>query len=354
MARPRIIIADTDINYLVPLQLKFAEEFLGKIDLEIITDPEYFHTLFVTPQKADVMVVSEDLYDSSLQRHSIGNVFLMVEQYDAEEEETGDLNVTRIFKYTSIKEIFNEIIGRSSETLRIDAETKKDPQIVLVCSAAGGVGKTTVALGLAACLTQNYKRVLYINASWLQTFQRLMKNPTAVTASDVYAKLANPSANLYESIKHVLRKELFTYLPPFKASLIALGLEFSIYEKLATSAKKSNDFDFVIVDVDSEFDNEKISLMEVADKVVIVTSQNAASVYATNAMVSNMNGASNEKYVFICNDFDDLADNALISPALTPKFSVSEYIEHITHYDSLKAEEFAVSSGMKKSAFLVI
>lgn len=31
----------------------------------------------------------------------------MVEQY--EEEQTGDLNVVRLFKYTSINEIFNEL-----------------------------------------------------------------------------------------------------------------------------------------------------------------------------------------------------------------------------------------------------
>lgn len=42
MARPRIIIADTDVNYILSLQLKFVEEFFEKIDLEIITDRNYF------------------------------------------------------------------------------------------------------------------------------------------------------------------------------------------------------------------------------------------------------------------------------------------------------------------------
>ena len=31
MARPRIIIADTDVNYILSLQLKFVEEFFEKI-----------------------------------------------------------------------------------------------------------------------------------------------------------------------------------------------------------------------------------------------------------------------------------------------------------------------------------
>lgn len=66
MSRPRIIIADTDVNYIQSLQLKFIEEFFEKIDLEIITEREYFDELFSVPQKAEILVVSEDLYESSL------------------------------------------------------------------------------------------------------------------------------------------------------------------------------------------------------------------------------------------------------------------------------------------------
>ena len=96
MAKARVIIADTDINYIIPLQLKFAEEFLDAIDLEIITDRRYFEESFATPQKADILVISEELYDASLQRHNISNIFLMTEQY--EENQTAELNINRIFK----------------------------------------------------------------------------------------------------------------------------------------------------------------------------------------------------------------------------------------------------------------
>lgn len=349
MAKHRIIIADTDISYVIPLQLKFVEEFFEQIDIEIITDKEYFEKLFCSPQKAEILIVSEEMYSSDLQKHNISHLFLMTEKY--EDESTGELNVNRIFKYTSIKEIFNEIIGKSS--LKSEAK-EKESQIVVVYSAVGGAGKTTVALGMAACLTQNYKRVLYINASWLQSFQRMLGNQTVLSSHEVYSKISGNSEALYDEIKFSMRKELFTYMPPFRASLMSLGLSFSVYEKIAKSAKSSGDFDFVIVDADSEFDDEKASLIGIADKVIVVTKQNAASVYATNVLVSNMNGANTDKYIFICNDFDKDDDNALIAPDTTPKFTVSEYIEHIPHYDNLKAEELVASSGIKKASFLVL
>ena len=50
MARPRVIVADTDESYVIPLQKKFAELFADKIDLEIITDKDYFNQLFSLSQ----------------------------------------------------------------------------------------------------------------------------------------------------------------------------------------------------------------------------------------------------------------------------------------------------------------
>ena len=99
MAKPRIMIADTDENYIIPLQLKFIEEFFEKIDLEVVTDPDYFRELFLTPQQVDILIVSEELYEPSIQRHNIAHVFLMTEEY--EEDQTADLNVNCIFKYTN-------------------------------------------------------------------------------------------------------------------------------------------------------------------------------------------------------------------------------------------------------------
>lgn len=352
MAKPRIIIADTDVSYIIPLQLKFVEDFFEKIDLEIITEETYFETLFSTPQKADILIISEDLYSQAMQRHNISHIFVMNEQY--EEDQTADLNVNHIFKYTSIKEIFNEITGKSADVLKIKKDGKQETQVVLFYSAGGGTGKTTAAMGVSASLTKNYKKVLYINASRLQVFQHMLSNHSAITEAGVYAKLSAMSENLYSEIKHVIRKELFSYLPPFKASLMSLGLHYSVYEKIIVSAKKSGEYDFIVVDADVAFDEKKAVLLDLADKVIVVTNQSLSSVLATNILVSNINGISNEKYMFICNDFDKEEDNALISPNVSLKFSVSEYIEHFRHYEKMKPDDFSKESSIQKTAFLII
>ena len=352
MAKPRVIIADSDINYIVPLQLKFAEDFFEKIDLEIITDSGYFRELFQSPQHADILIVSEGLYDQTLQRHNITHIFLMTEQF--EEGQTGDLRINYIFKYTSIKEIFNEIIGNSADVLKLQHKKNQETQVVLVCSASGGTGKTTVALGMAASLTKNYKRVLYINAAHLHSFQYLLESPAPITSSEVYAKLTMAGEDIYPQIKHVIRKELFSYLPPFKAALMSLGLSYSVYEQIIRSAKKSGEFDFILVDADVSFDEDKARLISLSDRVVVVTNQSMAAVSATNVLVANVNGMSGDKYIFLCNDFRKDADNALISPNLTLKFSVSDYIEHFCYTEQLKPEGLSKESSIQRAAFLII
>ncbi len=353
MARPRVIVADTDMNYILPLQLKFAKDFFDKIDLEIITEAEYFQRLFLEAQKADLLLVSDRLYDETLQRHDITNIFVMTEQYEAEES-TGGRNVTRIFKYTSIKEIFNVIVSKSMEILTGTAISKKASQIVLVCSACGGTGKTTVALGVSACLTLNYKKVLYLNADRMQTFQYGLENDAPIMENDVYTKLSEPSENVYNEIKHVVRKELFSYLPPFKAALMSLGLSYSVFGIIAKSAKHTGEYDYVVIDADTVFDEEKAELIQMADRVIVVTTQRKSSVYATNVLVSNVNGMNDEKYIFICNDFKKEEYNALVSEDVPMKFSVSDYIEHIYDYDSMKCGDFSNILGIQKTAFLVL
>ncbi|MCI3924744.1 AAA family ATPase [Paenibacillus sp. TRM 82003] len=350
MNKPRIIIADTDEKYISPLQLKFVEEYFDKVNLEIVTSETYFEELFSTPQKVDILVVSESLYRADLQRHNISHTFIMTEQY--EKEQAADLAGIRIFKYTSVKVIFNEIVGNSSGVLQPKSGSQNDCKIMLVYSASGGVGKTTLALGMSLCLTKSYKRVLYINAARLQYFQHLLENKSPITASDIYVKLAGADERIYPEIEHAIRREVFHYLPPFKASLMSLGLPYSIYETIARSAKASKEYDYIMIDADPAFDEDKARLLSIADKVVIVTKQTGASVYATNVLAGNIDGVDSEKYVFVCNDFDKEETNALLSPE--NRFAVNDYIRRFEHYDQMKCEDFSKDGGVQRMSFLVV
>lgn len=347
--KPRIIIADIDINYIIHLQQKFIEEYFEEIDLEIITDVNYYRQFFSSPQKADILIVAEGLYASNIQIHNIKDIFLMTEQ----NTDNNIPNVNPIYKYTSIKEIFNVIIGKSFSAFGTSNVKKNESKIVLVYSACGGVGKTTIALGISAVLNNDYKRVLYLNASRLQSFQTLISNVSQISNPTAYSKLASGSENIYSDIKAEIRNEGFSYIPSFRAALLSLNIKYSVFKDIALSAKQSGDYDYIIIDADTVFDDDKTKLIDIADKVVIVTKQSKASVFATNSLISNINGADGDKYIFICNDFDTAKPNILLSTDIANRFTVNDYVKHLSHCEQLTANDLAKEKEIQKIAVLV-
>lgn len=351
MAKPRIILADTDIDYLMKLQHKFVSEYFEKIDLEVISNPVYLMETFSKPQRADILVVSEDLYSSNLQRHTIQHIFLLTE--NGEEGGTGSLNVKKVPKYTSIKEIFNEITGKAAFVLNFRNSEKKDPELLVVTSGAGGTGKTTMALGIAACLAKEYKKVLYVNADDLQCFGHFLENPGPISSNEIYSRLGGYCDNPYREIRHLIRTEHFSYVPPCKAAFISLGLDSGIMVDLAFQAKKSGDYDYVVVDTNNLFDEKKTRLLNEADKVMVVTGQGRHSALATNALISSIHGVSNERYIFICNDFRQDEENAYTRQDLNLNYWINEYVEHIKGYDQMTISDFADQTGIKRAVYLL-
>ena len=352
MSRPRVIIADTDEQYIIPFLFKFINEFFEQIDFEIITDREYFSELFMRPQKAAVLIISDSMYQPDLKKHNISKVFILTEQY--EENNTSDLDVVRIFKYTSIKTVFGEIIGKCAEILDVVNSGKKDTQIIMVTSANGGTGKTTVAIGLSAALAQNYKRVLYVNATNLQSFSHMLDNSVMISEPEVYVKLSEASDSIYYDIKHVVNREVFDYLPPFKAVLLSLGLSSSIFCKIVTSVQRSRDYDYIIVDSEAGLSEDKAELMELANKVIFITNQSVASVHATNLLVSNINGIHSEKYCFLCNNSKLHKEQSSLCEKMTLKYSECDCVKYIDGIEDMSVEELCQQETIAKLAYLVM
>ena len=132
-----------------------------------------------------------------------------------------------------MREIFNEITGRCKDTLYAEQDAGKETKIILITSASGGVGKTSVAFGLCRCLERNYKKTLYVNADRLQSFQWMLENGEPIRDASVYAGLSGNLGNVYRIVRHVIRKEGFSYLPPFKAALMSLGIPYRVFALLA-------------------------------------------------------------------------------------------------------------------------
>lgn len=300
MSRPTVILADEDEQYISALELKFLEELYEKIDLVVITDPEYFKTFFSAPQKAEILVVSEGLYDSSLKRHDINHVFVLAEQQTG--GTTEDLSINKIYKYTSIKEIFNEIIGKGGSVFAAENSGKHETEVVLFYSAAGGAGTTSLALAFADSVSRNYKRVLYLSVGSVPSFQCCLKN-RAFLPGEACRIFRDNTSKIYHDMKPYLRNEGFSYLPPFHATPDSLGLKQTSYLGFLDAAKASKNFDYIVVDAESGIDAFRAALIQKSNKVVIVTQQDELSTVKTDFLLRNIDCRDNEKFIFVCNKY---------------------------------------------------
>ena len=351
MAKPKIVLVDNDEKYLIPLELKIIEELYEKIDLEIITNASYFNEFFSSPKKIDILVISEDLFNEEIQRQNINHMFVLTEQ--SQKDSTGDLSINKIYKYTSVKEIYNEIIYNSNSNLFVEKKESKGSKVILVYSPIGGCGKTTVAIGISACLAQSFKKVLYINAEPLQTFQYFLTNK-GFLSSDLYKQLRTSNTSMYDSIKVNVRNEIFSYIPPFSSSLSSLNVDFAIYKNLIMQIKQSQDYDFIIVDVSSEFTDDKAELISLAEKVIVLTQQDNYSVMKTEALLNNINCSDEEKFIFVCNKYNKTVFNAIVSSNYVHRVKVSEYISFQDGIDSQSIEKMTQNDDFSRLTYMFI
>ena len=297
MSKPLIIIADTDELYLTNLERKFLEEFDDQIDLEIISDADYFEKRFETPLSVEILVVSEKLYSSSLQKHNISNVCVLVEEHD--NGSTEDLSVNKVYKYLGIRELFNELTYQSREALTDSQTTENITRIISFYSAIGGTG------------------------------------------------------HMYEDIRFTLHKEGFSYLPPFSTTLDARNLDFTIYRKIIQNAKESGEYDFIIIDVEAGYSRWRIQLLQDSDKVMLITLQDDVSTNKMRYITQCLDFGDNEKYMVICNKYNEKNENQYFQSELQTRFSIKEYIDEIST-PLVTTRQLAQLNGIEKMSYMFI
>ena len=348
MNKPLIVLVDTDATYLIPLEEKLTEELFGQADLEIITDQGYFAEYFSTPRTIDTLIVAESLYSAELMRHNIATTFVLSEDSSSD---VGTDNVTRIFKYSSTKEIYNQIIYKNKD-IKKSQVSHKETQVIVVSSPIGGSGKTTVAMALSLSLARNHKRVLFVSLDTMQSFSYYLGNKSPVASGMTKAATA-PEAKLFETIMPYIRSEAFYYLPPFAHNIITVGLDYSFYSKFVNAAKKSKEYDYIVVDTSLEFDDTRADLIKNADKVIMIILQDLVSTSKTEFMIQNIDCRNTDKFVFVCNKFRRDINNDYINSPVGQQFILSEYIDELPVFLGGSIENYADLNGIKNMGYIL-
>lgn len=346
MKKPVIILADTDYGYLEALEIKYIERFGSQIEMEVITEPAYFAAFFSVQREADVLVVSEDLYNDELKKHDIAKIVILGEDIRQAAFNDGTVYVD---KYSNLKDIVNEstydLVLKKTESGKLGGQ----PKIVTVCSASGGAGVTTVALGLCRSLAERHKRVLYLNSESMQYFHYYL-NDRVCLDTEACRLMRQAGPNLYGAVRAFIRTEGFSFLPPLPAAAELLQISPETYRKLAEQAKESGEYDYIVVDTENVCSVSASALIARSDCVLIIMRQDEISVEKTKILEQNMDCSDKEKFMFVCNCYDTAQESALKKN--NGGRYISAYIRKITGRVTLEALE--KSEGIESLTYLLL
>ena len=297
MAKPIFVLADLNREYLQSLEIKLLETYKDRIDLEVIDDSQYLEAFLSRTKRIDILIIAEDLYRRFSLQGDIGIVYKLSEENSpAPPDGTA---VKTLFKYLNIQKIFGEIEYGARQFVTAAKGQAEKTKIIVVYSALGGIGKTTIALGLCASLVNNHKKVLYVDAENLQDFSFYLSEKEALHSRA--SSVLSSGNDLFNGLRPYIRNEGFDYLPALRMAASSMDVPLESFRQYVIECKKHVEYDYIVIDTDSVFSEEKDELLQMADRVVLIVQEGNYSKYKTDLLINNFASMDGKKYLAVCN-----------------------------------------------------
>ena len=342
---PHVVIVDPSPDYAARLESKFLSAMRTSIELEVITDQIYYQQYFSASTDIDVLLVSEGLYSPELARQDIRRLFILTEEPKTDVEPPQ--GATYIYKYTNQSHVFNQAMGpylRQGGTAR-----GGKAKVLLFFSPVGGSGKSTLAAGVAAALQEAGSRVLAIDAEYLQEWGALFPAVKHATGQAAIA-LARGEGSPYEAMRSYVVHDAVDVLAPMPANIMTYGIDFGVYAHLVEAARDSGEYDYVVVDTDSTFNTDKVSLLDSADSVIMTTSSGLGALRRCASVIEGLDNEGRERCHLIANAWQGRMDHTAEVKGLPAVEARVAYNQKICELD---ASELSRVDDIRTVSYLV-
>jgi len=230
----------------------------------------------------------------------------------------GFTNVSSIYKYKAANKIAGDIIDSFTKAGNIITKTKeKTTKTVAVYSASGNVGKTSVALGICTICSYSGLSVFYLNLEQFQSTGIFFPTNIEYSISDIIYYAKERDKNLITKISTMSCKDTASNMNYFKEA----NNSFEINELLPQdikfiidTMKDCGQYDLVVIDMDSQLNENAIKLFEIADEILYVFTDEEICLHKTKMLLDSINLLSNR---FVQNTF--LAQKFLYVANKVPK-----------------------------------
>lgn len=321
----RLLLATGDVDYIDHLSRVLLERHANVFDVTVCSDVNYLSEI-LSKGTFDVALLEGDM----LSLPGFRKVQMSLLLWDEAEELPDEAKeYERIRKYQRISAICSQITQRYAAVSGGRSGYRAGrAKITAVWSPTGGVGKTTVALALAAKRASEQKNTVYFSLEPFSSNAVFFKEP-GKTISTVFEKMDGNVPLLFQSISQEdAMTGIHYYGQPNNYDDISILTEEDMEELLESCAEGADE---VVVDLGSYYSKPLRKALLLADQVFLVVNGSPVSYakYEQFRTQHNLYAEIREKIIVVANQGARIAatenETVLSLPNVETDDSVSTY-----------------------------
>lgn len=271
MARLNVVIADDDKQYINRL-VGYITEKNNNFNISCFTEKGSL-LKYITGQtnKIHILIFSEKMYSEELRNNRIDLMLVLDNGIGC-----GLPGIKKINKYQSATEFINTILMEYSETTGDMSSIKNDmvetSRIIGVYSPVGGCGKTTIAIMLSKGIAAYGKKVLYLNYEGVSSVAQVFKGTGRHNMSEVFLAAKTRKANVALKVMQCKETDAESGIDFISSPECATEYGEMLpneLRRIVADIKTAEQYDFVVVDMNSGYNNDVIEVMEECDRLLI-------------------------------------------------------------------------------------
>lgn len=281
MHRLKVILADPDSLYVDRLSDYINSSFVSRIKLVSCTRKVILeHYLQASFDEYDILLINRGFFDEESEIYKKTKFKILL----TEEKDNPVAGNDCLYKYQTGDSLVKQILDLyyNSNDVRVTTAGCKLTQIISVFSPAGGVGKTSVALGLATYLSQSGKNIFVLSFESLNSISCAFRSSGSDGFTKVLLSLSDNAQLIparVEMYKSKGQDPAISYFEPAGCFLEISELAIDDLLLLLTKIKNEGKYDAVVVDLDPMADKKLVSVLGHSDKVVLVSSNDEVGQY---------------------------------------------------------------------------
>lgn len=288
MAKLSLVIADFDESYARRLSEYINSNHSAAFLVSCFTKADSYSRYMEQQPSIDVLLISPDFYDISI-AYTNGKLKVVLSTGALSREYTG---FQVINKYSTGEKLLGDVVHLYSmlnpSELRASPYSKS-AELVGVYSPVGGAGKTTIATALSMQCAELGMHCFYLSLESIQSTGAFFNSNSKRNLSYVFYYLKEKSKNLsfkMDGIKSTDTDYGVQYFSPPESPLEYGEIDSDEIEQLIQGIKEMGCYDYVFIDMSNTFDMKNYRLMNLCDRIVLVTLLDPVSMHK-NRLLNN-------------------------------------------------------------------